>query len=362
VSTSSYQMPQDSSSLNHGSQSAEELHWPRDCWYGVGVATAFSNKPHAIRFLGDELVGYRNTCGLAILAENRCAHRGCRLGGGWVEQEGLVCPYHGWRYDSEGSCNRIPALRDDESIPSSARIKTYLTQEKYGIVWAWIPENEPLPTYEIEEVPELSGMHHHPRADIKYLFNGHYTRTIENGIDPVHAPFLHGKSVGSVSADADLTYPEYDIVKGERIAKSRFPVKVERISGAVRFLLKGTPETIYKEFRFIYPNVTVPLNRFGGLAFASVLAHIPFSEKETLVVATNWRNFFRKTPFFESWFDRETAKTGIQILVEDNGIVKDQNPRVVRYRGSREVLIKSDGLVLEFRKVMRRFMDFQPPA
>lgn len=335
----------------------EELRWPKDCWYGVGVSTSFSDRPHVIRFLGDELVGYRDAAGAVVLADNRCAHRGCRLGGGWVQDDNLVCPYHGWRYGSSGACHHIPALRSDESIPAGARIRTYRTQEKYGVVWAWIADQELEPTYDIEHIPELDGMHHHPRADIRYLFKGHFTRTIENGIDPVHAPFLHGKSVGKVGANADLTYPDFELVKGERIAKARFPVKVERISGVVRFFLKGDPESIYKEFRFIYPNVTVPLNRFGRLEFASVLAHIPYSPTETLVEATNWRNFLRATPLLTRWFDRETAKTGLQILVEDNTIVEDQHPRVVRYRGSREVLIKSDGLVLEFRKVMRRFME-----
>lgn len=335
----------------------ESSQWPKDCWYGVGVATAFTERPHVIRFLGDELVGVRDASGSIVLADNRCAHRGCRLGGGWMDNGDLVCPYHGWRYGRDGVCRHIPALRPEELIPAGARIRTYRTKEKYGVVWAWIPEREPEPTYEIEHIPELDGMHHHPRADIRYQFNGHFTRTIENGIDPVHAPFLHGKSVGKVGSNADLTYPDFDLVKGERIAKARFPVKVERISGVVRYFLKGDPETIYKEFRFIYPNVTVPLNRFGRLEFASVLAHIPYSETETLVEATNWRNFLRSTPFLTRWFDRETAKTGMQILVEDNSIVEDQSPRSVRYRGSREVLIKSDGLVLEFRKVMRRFME-----
>ena len=341
----------------HHDDSADVLSWPKDCWYGLGVSTAFGQQPHAIRFLGDELVGYRNASGAVVVTDNRCAHRGCRLDRGWMQDDHLVCPYHGWRYGSDGVCRHIPALRAEESIPAGARIKTYRTQEKYGIVWAWIPERHHEPTYEIEHIPELEQMHHHPRADIRYLFKGHFTRTIENGIDPVHAPFLHGKSVGQVGPNADLTYPDFDLVKGERFAKARFPVKVERISGIVRFLLKGDPETIYKEFRFIYPNVTVPLNRFGRLEFASILAHIPYSPTETLVEATNWRNFLRSTPLLTRWFDRETAKTGLQILVEDNTIVEDQIPRVVLYRGSREVLIKSDGLVLEFRKVMRRFME-----
>jgi hypothetical protein len=107
----------------------------------------------------------------------------------------------------------------------------------------------------------------------------------------------------------------------------------------------------------VYPNVSIPLNRFGRLEFASVLAHIPYSSTETLVEATNWRNFLRSTPLLTRWFDRETSKTGLQILVEDNAVVEDQSPRVVRYRGSREVMIKSDALMLAFRKMMRGFME-----
>jgi len=342
---------------------SEALSWPKDCWYGVGVCTAFvPDRLHVIRFLGDELVGYRNSQGNVVLADNRCAHRGCRFSSGEVADDQLICPYHGWRYDNAGSCKHIPALRAGESIPAGAQIRVYQTQEKYGIVWAWIPEHEPEPTYAIEYIPELDGMHHHPRADIRYLFKGHFSRTIENGIDPVHAPFLHGKSVGQVGPDADLTYPDFDVVKGERITKTRIPVKVQKLSGLVRYLLKGDADTTYKEFRFIYPNVSLPLNRFGRFEFASVLVHLPYSETETLVEATNWRNFLRDTPLLTRWFDHETAKTGLQILVEDNSVVKDQQPRIVRYRGSREVLVKSDGMVLGFRKVMRRFLEPDPKS
>lgn len=155
------------------------------------------------------------------------------------------------------------------------------------------------------------------------------------------------EKVLAVGPDADLTYPDFEVLQGERITKTRIPVKVQKLSGLVRYLLKGDADTTYKEFRFIYPNVSLPLNRFGRFEFASVLVHLPYSETETLVEATNWRNFLRATPLLTRWFDRETAKTGLQILVEDNSVVKDQLPRIVRYRGSREVLVKSDAMVLD---------------
>ena len=50
-----------------------------------------------------------------------CVHRGTALSLGWVEDGCLVCPYHGWTYDPDGVCTRIPSSHGT-NIPRKARI------------------------------------------------------------------------------------------------------------------------------------------------------------------------------------------------------------------------------------------------
>ena len=51
-----------------------------------------------------------------------CVHRGTALSLGWVSGNELVCPYHGWRYRTDGRCVAIPQLEDPSRVPAKARM------------------------------------------------------------------------------------------------------------------------------------------------------------------------------------------------------------------------------------------------
>ena len=65
----------------------------------------------------------RSSASTARSARSRtCASiAGTALSLGWVEDGHLVCAYHGWTYDPDGVCTRIPASHGT-NIPSKARI------------------------------------------------------------------------------------------------------------------------------------------------------------------------------------------------------------------------------------------------
>ena len=162
---------------------------PRDCWYAMALSSAIGHQPMSIPFEDGELVASRNSAGTVVVRRARCAHRGCSLSGGWIQDGHLTCPYHGWQYDDQGQCRHIPALRAEESIPAQARVASYPALEANGMVWVWIPGEHKQPTYAVEPIPEIerTEMVHQPDADLSYVFQTHYTRGIENGIDPTHA-------------------------------------------------------------------------------------------------------------------------------------------------------------------------------
>ena len=54
-----------------------------------------------------------------------CIHRGTALSLGTVEGDEIVCPYHGWRYGSDGACTRIPQLADPTRVPAKARATAF---------------------------------------------------------------------------------------------------------------------------------------------------------------------------------------------------------------------------------------------
>ena len=85
----------------------------RRYWHPVALASDLEEWPSkAVRLLGEDLVLFRDGNGQLGLVERKCPHRGASLAYGVVEEEGLRCGYHGWLWDSEGSCLHQPGETD----------------------------------------------------------------------------------------------------------------------------------------------------------------------------------------------------------------------------------------------------------
>ena len=104
-------------------------------WYAVEHSVTLQEKPISLTLLDQRYVIYRDSQGKAHALVDRCAHRGASLGEGWVEGDCIRCPYHGWSYDSSGSCVRIPADREGTPIPNRARMSALPIQETNGFIW-----------------------------------------------------------------------------------------------------------------------------------------------------------------------------------------------------------------------------------
>ena len=92
----------------------------RRFWHPVMWADELTDGPrrrHAARRADRR----RSPGGEVAAFKDLCVHRGTALSLGWVEDEHLVCAYHGWTYDSDGVCTRIPSTHGD-NIPRKARL------------------------------------------------------------------------------------------------------------------------------------------------------------------------------------------------------------------------------------------------
>jgi phenylpropionate dioxygenase-like ring-hydroxylating dioxygenase large terminal subunit len=77
----------------------------RRYWHPIAPAVELTDeKPKKkIRVLGEDLVLYRDRNGGYGLVGEHCSHRGVSLYYGFVEDDGIRCPYHGWKYDAAGN-------------------------------------------------------------------------------------------------------------------------------------------------------------------------------------------------------------------------------------------------------------------
>jgi 3-ketosteroid 9alpha-monooxygenase subunit A len=88
-----------------------------------------------LRYFGEDLIVYRTQSGTAQVLGAHCPHMGAHIGyGGCVQGEDVVCPYHGWSWDSAGNNTMVPA---EGKSTARRTIRTWPTHESNGIVWVW---------------------------------------------------------------------------------------------------------------------------------------------------------------------------------------------------------------------------------
>jgi len=115
----------------------------RHFWQPVMLAADLSDRPQRAELLGEQLVLVRMAGEIRCFAD-RCAHRGTALSLGWLEDDQIRCPYHGWTYGPDGSCTAIPG-RFGTVVPGRALLHSYLADERYGIIWVCLMPEPALP-------------------------------------------------------------------------------------------------------------------------------------------------------------------------------------------------------------------------
>jgi phthalate 4,5-dioxygenase oxygenase subunit len=151
--------------------------------------------PVRVKLLSEELLAFRDTEGRIGLVSEFCAHRRVSLWFGRNEQNGLRCPYHGWKYDVAGQCVDIPSEPEGSKFCSKVKLAAaYPCVERGGAVWAYMgPADQipPLPEFEWNMVPDSH------RYVSKRLQECNYMQAMEGGIDGSHVSSLHSGELHS---------------------------------------------------------------------------------------------------------------------------------------------------------------------
>jgi phenylpropionate dioxygenase-like ring-hydroxylating dioxygenase large terminal subunit len=145
--------------------------------------------PVRIKLLSERLLAWRDSQGRYALTDEFCAHRGVSLWFGRNEENGLRCPYHGWKYDHTGQCIDVPSEPEESGYCSKIKLKSYPLVERGGVLWTYMgpPEQQPpLPEWEFAMVPPDQTF------TTKRWQESNWLQAMEGGIDSSHVSFLHG--------------------------------------------------------------------------------------------------------------------------------------------------------------------------
>lgn len=157
---------------------------------------------------------------------DECPHRKVPLSEGRVEVDGsLLCSYHGWRFDGEGSCVAVPQIANESELERvlnnpKTSCNSFPTKIINGLLFVW-PSADKDAVLESEVTPVA----HRPRDEQAgdRLWEGPWNFRelpygadffIENVVDPAHVTVSHHGVVGSRYGDQTLMIkPETPVTK-----------------------------------------------------------------------------------------------------------------------------------------------------
>lgn len=187
-------------------------------WHPIAASAQLVENPvRKVRLLGEDLVVYRDTQGGLGLIGDRCAHRSTGMQYGIPENDGLRCPYHGWKYDATGQCIDQPLEPPGSTFRDRIALRAYPVEELGGLIWAYLgPRPVPLLPRWDQFVRENTLRHIGAT-----VLPCNWLQCMENGGDPQHGIYLHGHFYKYVlerlRAQGKPTAPEaWDFVNANR--------------------------------------------------------------------------------------------------------------------------------------------------
>ncbi|HEY7217109.1 MAG TPA: Rieske 2Fe-2S domain-containing protein, partial [Candidatus Binatia bacterium] len=171
----------------------------RRYWHPVAAAAELTEeKPiRPVKILGEELVVYRDKKGDYGLVGEHCPHRSASLAYGRVDEEGIRCPYHGWKFDCTGKCLEQPAEPADSTFKDRIKHAAYPVEYLGGLIYAYLgPAPAPLlPRWDV-----LVWEHGRRWIVKESVIDCNWLQPMENSVDPSHLYWLHGDTERFVPA------------------------------------------------------------------------------------------------------------------------------------------------------------------
>lgn len=346
--------------------------------------------PLRVTLLGENYVAFRDTDGNVGFLEELCMHRGASLALGRVEEGGIRCLYHGWKFSASGNVMETPNHADPKY---AARMKApaFPAREAGGIVWAYVGPKELQPAFSRYAFMDAEPTH---RVVLRINVSCNYLQLVEGGEDSSHVGVLHTNMARPGWKENEFTRNP-DVVNPAALASNDLEpaLKIEDTAFGFHYVaLRKTTDPKVRNARvvpFIVPYgriIPAPAFQFTVLevpeddthtsTYIVVHGDAPVTEEKIIeLLGLNDPKYYdrKNCTFTASWADsfgqsRELMKeswTGLRgVEVEDATIGLSQGPL---YDRSREHLVPADQAVVRVRRVLldaiKRVMENQqPPA
>ncbi|CAN5147454.1 hypothetical protein BH11PSE2_BH11PSE2_17850 [soil metagenome] len=306
-------------------------------WYPVATEKELGGRPLARSLLGRPLVVFQGEGGPAVFLD-RCPHRNMPLSRGRVREGAIECPYHGWRFASDGRCvatpgSDTPARHGAEIMPITRRA---------GLIWTTLAKSP----------PPFPALPHPVEADGFDSFwwpvrpsRARLVDAVENLLDPAHPHFLHPGIVRS----ATQRRPVEVTVQVRADHAEAIYVENARASALMPRLLEGARTTSIGRF---YPPCIGQLAFEGpkGLRLAITVWFTPESEYSVRPFA----HFATPKGWEPAWLKEALLRAfHVPVLAQDQAALVAQTDNLARFGGPRYGLGPLDFLLPAIQTLSR---------
>ncbi len=320
-------------------------------WYVAAESSEVTYKPVKTTMLGQEFVLWRDKAGKVNCISNTCTHRGGAMAEGRIQGDCIECPYHGWTFNGEGECVRLPSIASDKKIPARAHIDAYPVEEKYGLIFTFLgdlPEEERPPIIDIPEYDDEKWI----CAMLKVDWKIDYKRSLENTMDPAHNEFTH-PTHGFLGVKDEYTVADITLIEKEWGTGFMNPMYTPPLANEAMREASGRTEDAWSEagagnhgvnctWTFIHPTEKASMHNY--------MLHTPIHEKLDRIYVLMLRNFLTEERHNQTFIDR-----GVFIAEQDRVVLETINPILTPRANTKEVLVPADKAVARYRELYREW-------
>ena len=224
-------------------------------WYAVAFGEEIGRgevKP--LRYFDRDLVLFRGEEGEAHLLDAFCPHLGAHLGhGGKVKGDSIACPFHGWEWNGDGSCAKVPYADTIPPRVQKTRLRHYPLQERNGAIYAWYHPKDAAPSWQVEAHDDMQDWSKSEVRRFSWEVKAHIQEMAENSVDAMHFIYVHGIA----------SFPDWEIVydghKRRNILKFDMATPRDTQEGGIETISYGAGESV-QWFTGIHPMMMLGLS------------------------------------------------------------------------------------------------------
>jgi phenylpropionate dioxygenase-like ring-hydroxylating dioxygenase large terminal subunit len=297
-----------------------------DIWYFAALASDLrAGKLQRYEIMGQPILLGRERSGAVYALRDICPHRAAPLSAGKLlpgegGAETVECPYHGWRFGTDGVCAKIPSLVAGQEMDASRiRVRRYPVAESQGLVFIWMASDDARDAEPDQPPPHFDGIvGGAPKLVDRMDFDAHIDHAVVGLMDPAHGPYVHQQWWWrSKSKQLEKAKPFEPIEAGFRMARHA-PSKNSRAYA----LLGGKPET---EISFRLPGLRWEHVRVGSRQVLSLTCLTPVTDSQTRITQVIWSDH----PVFSLL--KPLIRLGARIFLRQDGDMVNLQNQGLRY-------------------------------